>query len=155
MLGAWNVLSPDFIAQEEIRFHPTAQRYEPGVLNASGIVGLKAVLEMLAEVGPDAIAARLHELKAHLVGGLDALGCEITGPREGAASSAITTFTPPPGNAGAGEIFDALSQAGIIASHRKDRAGLDFVRLSPHFYNTEAELDRTLEVIGKTIRRGA
>jgi selenocysteine lyase/cysteine desulfurase len=35
-----------------------------------------------------------------------------------------------------------LSAAGVIArTHR------DFVRLSPHFYNTEAEVDRVLDVL--------
>ena len=33
LLGAANVRSPDFIAQEEIVFPDTAARYEPGVLN--------------------------------------------------------------------------------------------------------------------------
>ena len=153
LLGAWNVHSPDFIAQDEIRFHPTAQRYEPGVLNASGIVGLKAALEMLLEVGEEAVAERLMALKAHLLVGLDELGCEIHGPREGPAASAITTFAPPGGDAAG--VFDDLTAGGVVASCRKDRGGGEWLRFSPHFYNTEAELDRALEILGDSVRSRA
>ena len=152
LLGAWNVFSPDFIAQEEIRFVPSAQRYEPGVLNAAGIMGFRAALEMLLEIGIDAVAQRLLELKHHLLSRLDAIGCEIHGPREGDAASSITTFSPP-GSASA--LFERLEAAGVVASHRKDRSGAEFLRFSPHFYNTTAELDRAIEVIDDTLRSGA
>lgn len=149
LLGAWNVQSPDFITQREINFHPTARRYEPGVLNASGIVGFKAVLELLDNVGIETIANRLHELKVHLLEGLDALNCEILGPRDGLESSAITTFTPPAGNVAA--IFRHLTESGVIASCRKDRSGNEFLRFSPHFYNSEEEITRALEILSAGI----
>jgi selenocysteine lyase/cysteine desulfurase len=40
-----------------------------------------------------------------------------------------------------------LSEAGIVASLRTDRKGQNYIRLSPHFYNTDAELQRVLEVL--------
>ena len=40
LLGSWNVRSPQFIAQHEIRFYPGARQYEPGMLNHPGIVGM-------------------------------------------------------------------------------------------------------------------
>lgn len=145
LLGAWNVYSPDFVTQDEIHFHPTARRYEPGVLNASGIVGFKAVLELFHEHGINAISTRLRKLKAHLVAGLDSLNCEIHGPRKGPTSSSITTFLPLKGNAP--ELFEQLNKAGIISSCRKNRSGQEFLRFSPHFYNTETEIDRAIEVL--------
>ncbi len=150
LLGAWNVHSPDFIAQDEIRFHPTARRYEPGVLNASGIVGFKAVLEMLLDTGIETVAARLMQLKAQLLEGLDRLGCEIHGPREGAAASSITTFTPPGDDSAA--LFDRLNAAGIVTSCRKNRTGREFLRFSPHFYNTPEEIDRTLRILATGLK---
>ncbi|MCP4846358.1 MAG: aminotransferase class V-fold PLP-dependent enzyme [Verrucomicrobiaceae bacterium] len=145
LLGAWNVQSPDYITQREINFHPTARRYEPGVLNASGIVGFKSVLELLDNVGIEPIARRLRELKSHLIEGLDALNCEILGPRDGLESSSITTFTPPAGNVAA--ILRHLNKSGVIASCRKDRSGNEFLRFSPHFYNSEEEITRALEIL--------
>jgi selenocysteine lyase/cysteine desulfurase len=40
-----------------------------------------------------------------------------------------------------------LANAGIVASLRTNRAGRNFIRLSPHFYNTDEELQRTLELL--------
>lgn len=139
LLGAWNVVSPNFIAQEEIEFVRTAQRYEPGVLNTAGIYGMMAALELIAGHGIDAIAARLLELKAHLVGHLDALDFQILGPRSGANATSSTTFRHP--RASSAALFTALEKANVVASLRYDREGRDYLRFSPHFYNTEAEID--------------
>ncbi len=145
LLGAWNVQAPNFIAQDEIEFVPTAQRYEPGVLNIAGILGMKAALEHLLAHGMDVVAARLLELKAHLVGQLDPLGFTILGPREGPAASSITTFRHAAISSTA--LFAALEKARVIASLRHDREGRDYLRFSPHFYNTEAELDHAVSAL--------
>ena len=145
LLGAWNVQSPDYITQNEIRFHPTARRYEPGVLNASGIVGFRAVLELLNNVGIETISRRLQELNNHLVEGLEALNCKILGPSEEKNSSGITTFSLPTGHAP--DIFRHLAESGVIASCRKDRNGNDLLRFSPHFYNSEQEITQALEIL--------
>ncbi len=145
LLGAWNVQSPNFIAQDRVEFVPTAQRYEPGVLNILGIVGLKAALDAFLTHGLDTVAARLLELKAHLIRQLDPLGFHILGPRAGPTATSITTFRHPAASSAA--LFTALEKARVIASLRHDRAGRDYLRFSPHFYNTEAELDRAVEVL--------
>jgi selenocysteine lyase/cysteine desulfurase len=145
LLGAWNVVSPNFITQEEIAFVPTAQRYEPGVLNIAGIYGMCAALELIMACGQERVAARLLELKAHLVAGLKALECTILGPTEGKNASSTTTFRHPV--AKSAEIFSALEREKIVASLRHDRAGVDYIRFSAHFYNTVGELDRALEVM--------
>jgi selenocysteine lyase/cysteine desulfurase len=145
LLGAWNVEAPNFIAQDEIKFVPTAQRYEPGVLNIAGILGMKAALEVFLQHGHEAIAARLLELKAHLVRQLEPLGFAVLGVREGSAATSITTFRH--ATASSAALFAALEKAGIIASLRHDRENRDYLRFSPHFYNTEAEIDRAVEVL--------
>jgi selenocysteine lyase/cysteine desulfurase len=145
LLGAWNVQCPNFVTQDEIRFFPTAQRYEPGVLNAAGIYGLKAAIELIDSHGIDIIAARLLELKAHLLSRLEPLGFQLHGPRAAPAASAITTVRHE--RASSATLFAALENAGVIASLRHDREGRDYLRFSPHFYNTEAELDRVAEIL--------
>lgn len=145
LLGAWNVYSPNFISQDEVRFVPTAQRYEPGVLNAPGIYGMKAGVEIFLHHGMDRIAERQLELKAHLVAGLQRLGMEFVGPVSGPNASGITTFFHP--SVPATELFPKLQQAGVVASLRYDRQRQSYLRLSPHFYNTEAELDVALGVL--------
>ncbi len=150
LLGAWNVQSPNFQAQDQVQFVPTAQRYEPGVLNIAGIYGMRAAIELINGHGIDTVAARLLELKAHLLAQIEPLGFKVFGPREGANATAITTFRHDA--ASCAKLFDALTAAGIVASLRHDREGRDYLRFSPHFYNTEAELDRAVEVLRAAIR---
>ena len=150
LLGAWNVVSPNFQAQDEVQFVPTAQRYEPGVLNIAGIYGMRAAIELITSHGIDTVAARLLELKAHLLAQIEPLGFQVFGPREGAAATGITTFRHP--SIGSAKLFAALEKAGIVASLRHDREGREYLRFSPHFYNTEAELDRAVEVLRAGLR---
>ena len=150
LLGAWNVRSPDYITQEEISFHNSARRYEPGVLNASGIVGLKAVLEMIQKIGIDSISERLLEIKSILVKGLESLGYNIHGPRDGKNASSITTFSHQ--SKKSSQIFANLNNAGIIASCRKNRQGEELLRFSPHFYNTEREINQSLDILAQLSR---
>jgi selenocysteine lyase/cysteine desulfurase len=44
-----------------------------------------------------------------------------------------------------GEMHRKLMTAGVHTSLRVDRAGQQYIRVSPHFYNTDAELQRLLE----------
>ena len=145
LLGAWNVQSPNFITQETISFPDNAIRYEPGVLNVAGIYGMKAAFEMLGGYGIENIADRLLSLKSLLVRRLRALGFEIYGPTEGAGASSITTFWHP--SRKAADLHARLAENKVTASLRNNREGRELIRVSPHFYNTEAELERTVEIL--------
>ena len=149
LLGAWNVQSPKFLTQDTIEFVPTAQRYEPGVLNTSGVYGMKAALELLLAAGVENVAARLLELKAVLLSILEPLGFHVLGPACGAHASGITTVWHP--SADSAGLFGVLEKEGITASLRSDRSGRDYLRFSPHFYNTEKELVKVGEVLEKAL----
>ena len=145
LLGAWNVFSPNFQAQDEVRFMPTAQRYEPGVLNIAGIYGMNAAIEMFLRFGTQRIAERILALTAHLAGGLRSRSYEIHSPTEGASASGITTFRSEKRSMSA--LHAKLDLAGVVSSLRHDREGREYLRFSPHFYNTEAELDTVLALL--------
>ena len=44
-------------------------------------------------------------------------------------------------------LHQKLLDSGIVTSLRGDRAGQNYIRLSPHFYNTDQELQRVLELL--------
>jgi selenocysteine lyase/cysteine desulfurase len=145
LLGAWNILSPNFITQPQIAFQLTAQRYEPGVLNVAGIYGMRAALDLLASVGIHQVCARILSLKRALAEPLLAAGFQFLGPLDGPAASGITTFHHPSLDTAA--LFRALEQRGIVASMRFDRDGRQYIRLSPHFYNTLDEIARVVDTL--------
>jgi len=145
LLGAWNVRSPNFITQPEIDFQATAQRYEPGVLNVVGVYGMRAALDLIADAGIEKVNERILSLKRAIAEPLLAAGFEFLGPLDGPAASGITTFRHPARDSAA--LFRALEKNKIVASLRFDRAGLQYIRLSPHFYNTLDEVARVVEVV--------
>ena len=149
LLGAFNVVSPNFQTQDEIKFVPTAQRYEPGVLNIIGIYGMMAAIELLAGAGIEAVGARLLELKAHLLAQIEPLGFRVLGPREGSTAGGMTTFRHETASSTA--LFAALEKANVVCSLRHDREGRDYLRFSPHFYNTEAEIDTAVNVLREAL----
>ncbi|HZJ15326.1 MAG TPA: aminotransferase class V-fold PLP-dependent enzyme [Chthoniobacteraceae bacterium] len=149
LLGAWNVVSPNFLTQDEIKFVPTAQRYEPGVLNFAGVYGIKAALDLLLATGLEVVAARLLELKAYLLAQIEPLGFQVLGPRDGASATAITTFRHD--RASSPKLFAALEAAHVVSSLRYDREGRDYLRFSPHYYNTEAEIDTAVRVLREAL----
>ena len=91
----------------------------------------------------------IPELKAHLLEGLDARGFEVIGPRSGANASGITSFTHQEHPNSIPSLFEKLAENDIVASFRHDREGVPYIRFSPHFYNTHAEIDRVFATIDK------
>lgn len=146
VFGWHNVRCPDFVAQEAIAFRPDARRYEAGSANLLGLAGMHAAMELLLEVGVENIAAELLRKRAWLVPALQAKGCEVLQAAAPAANaSGIITFHRPGGDMPA--LHRKQAEAGIITSLRADRAGRRYIRLSPHFYNTDAELARVVETV--------
>lgn len=144
--GWHNVRCPDFVAQEKIEFRRNAHRYEAGSHNLLGLVGLCAAMEMLLEIGVDNIAAELLRKRAWLAPALEAKGYILAGQNAPAsAASGIVSITRPGTDLAA--LHQKLEAANIITSLRSDRAGNRYLRISPHFYNADAELHRLLEML--------
>lgn len=147
LLGAWNIKSPNFIAQTEIEWEAGARRYEPGVLNMAGILGMKASIELINEATVAGISARLLHLRDCLRAALTPLGFRLIECSDGCLPSGICTFSHPTRDLA--PIFAHLAAHKIHISHRHDRTGQDYLRFSPHFYNTEHEVERIAALIAE------
>jgi selenocysteine lyase/cysteine desulfurase len=146
LLGAWNLKAPNFVAQNQIEFVEGAQRYEPGVLNLPGVVGMKASIDFLLEIGIDKIAQRILSIRSRLVSGLTELGFTLLGENNTPMhQSGIITVAHPTRDIASEH--KRLLENGIVCSPRQDRQGNQYLRFSPHFYNSEHEIDRVLEVL--------
>ena len=117
------------------------ERFEPGSLNSAGLFGLEAAIELLLSVGLAAIEARILALNDYLVARLQACDCTVTTPlahrreRSGIICFHHTRVEP-------AVLAKRLHAAAVLVSLRGD-----VIRVSPHFYNTEEDLDRLLEVL--------
>jgi cysteine desulfurase/selenocysteine lyase len=123
-----------------------AVKYEAGTHNLLGLVGLIAAIEIALEIGVDNIAAELLRKRALLVPALQKKGFTVlNADAKPENASGIVTFFQPGKNMTA--LNQKLSDAGVVASLRTDRKGQIYIRFSPHFYNTDAELQRVLEML--------
>lgn len=144
--GWHNVRSPEFVAQEQIVFRSGASRYEAGTHNLLGLVGLVTGMELILEIGVEAIAAELLRKRSWLVPALQAKGYQVLNadaPPEN--SSGITSFFKPAMDLA--PLHQKLLDAQMITSLRTGRNGQKYIRLSPHFYNTDDELRKVFELL--------
>jgi cysteine desulfurase/selenocysteine lyase len=102
-----------------------------GHLDYPGIYALGASLEFLESLGWDAIFRRVAQLAGRAGEALRAYGFEVLTPPEAAAGIVSVRHDD------AAEVVRELTEEGIYV---EDREGI--VRASPHFYNTEAQIDR-------------
>lgn len=146
VLGWHNVACPEFVAQEEMVVKPDARRYEAGTHNLAGIVGMDAGLELLMEVGVEAIGMELSRKRAWLMSALAAKGYTVLHADAPVARGGGMVSFFRPGLEMAGE-HARLEAGGVRASLRSDRAGQRYLRFAPHFYTTDAELDRAVQLL--------
>ncbi len=138
-VGWWSVEGWEDFASREPVWRKGAGRFEYGTPNYAGIYGLGAALELLAEAGLEAISERVLELTGRLRRGLLQMGYHIYGPTVPETCSGIVTFAPRKEDANS--LVRRLRAQGVMISARSG-----MVRVSPHFYNTETEIDRLLEL---------
>ena len=144
--GWHNVRNPNYIAQEKIEFKSGAAKFEAGTHNLIGIIGLLAAMELALELGVENIARELLRKRGWLVKALREKNYAVLNaePRTENASG-ITTFFQPGKDVTA--LHQKLLDSQVVTSLRTDRKGQKYIRLSPHFYNTDAELQRVMEML--------
>ncbi len=137
----WNsvVHEHDFTRIEPV-WKASAARYEGGSANCAGQIALAASLELLASFGFEATAARVLEFTDLACERLSAVGAQILSNREGRHRSGIVTFVLP--GADHQQVRQHCLERGVVLSCRG--GGL---RISPHAYNDESDLDRLIEAI--------
>ena len=139
-----NVRCPNYIAQEEMHLRSDARRYEAGSFNILGIAGMNAALGLLLEVGIESIAADLKVKRAWLVRALQEKGYEVFYP-EAIETGGITSCWLEGGDMLA--LGEKLMRENVVASVRGDRSGRNYLRFSPHFYNTPKELEKVVSLL--------
>ncbi len=114
------------------RYHDDARRFELGTPALPTVHTALGGQEILEEVGIDRVAARNRALTTHLVGRCREAGFRLSLPDEPHRTAIVMIAHDDPAGAVA-----HLARRSVIVDHRPGH-----VRVSPHFYNTEAELDR-------------
>ncbi|QEH33916.1 putative cysteine desulfurase [Aquisphaera giovannonii] len=132
----WHSVIGTFDAPElDFRLKPTAERWEGGSFNMPGIQGLGASLGLILEIGPEAVSARILDRAAAVRELAAGAGWRVVGsPRPGDVAGIVAIEQDGVDPAAAASAF---REAGIVVSARRGR-----LRVSPHIYNDDDDLDR-------------
>jgi isopenicillin-N epimerase len=123
------------------------QRDEPA------IVGFGEALAFQSKVGRPAIEKRSRELARALVDGLRRIdGVKVWTHEDPARSGAVVSFQP--GNLDPRKLHQALYERDRIVCATRGGADRPGLRFSPHFYNLQADIDRTLEAVRGYVKKG-
>jgi selenocysteine lyase/cysteine desulfurase len=127
----------------EINFDlkPNALRFEAGTMNVAGIYALGASMELLMEVGIERIYEKVLSLNKKLYSSLKEREFSVISPMGKDERSGIISFVPP---GDPERLYKYLTSEGVILSLRSG-----VIRCSPHFYNTDYEIENFLEALDK------
>ena len=148
LLGPGSMKNPNEYFKYDLDLADTSQRFEESTVSVMSVAGFGAAVELFHDVGMDVVERRVLSLSRRLAEGLAERGYEVLGPwpRGEAEASGIVSFRKP--GSSAGEILRDLNASRVVC-----RIHADFVRLSPHFYNTEEEVDRVLAFLAPEVAR--
>jgi len=136
----WNSVVDGYdFSRTQWELKPSAARYEGGTMNTGGFVALGASLALLASYesagGMNSIGRRVLEISETACRKLREARCTVLSDRRPGAASGIVSFEVPGKNPVS--VRRHLLDRGVVVSCRAGK-----LRISPHAYNNEADLDR-------------
>ncbi|MEZ0234369.1 MAG: aminotransferase class V-fold PLP-dependent enzyme [Actinomycetota bacterium] len=128
---------------EHLTYHPTARRLEHGTPPAPVFFLAQGGIDVISEVGVERIRSRQGELTDHVIARADEAGLEVRTPRSRDERGGVVNVRV---GDDAGAICHELLERDVCTDFRGD--GL---RISPHFFNTEAEVDRCFDELRSVV----
>ena len=140
----WSRPSSDNIASYDKPLLATADKFYRGCVAESAVWGFHAALEYFNMLGGKQREERVLKLSGYLIDGLRELGVKVNTPLEPKERGGLVTY-----NTGNHELnkesHRKFQDENIIVALRYS-GGIGGIRVSTHFFNTEEDIDRLLEV---------
>ncbi len=141
--GWFATAEPFSFDTEHLTYHPTARRLEHGTPPAPVFFIAQGGIEVIAEVGVERIRERQWELQGRVFEHAERLGLDVRTPRERRARGGVVNVRVGPD---AERICHALLGRDVCTDFRGD--GL---RISPHFFTNEDDVDRCFAELAKLV----
>jgi kynureninase len=133
--------SPFEFATGPVRYAASPERFQSGTPNVPSLYSARAGYEIVASIGVPAIRERSLLLTRRLIDAALAAGYRLNTPTDDRERGGSVIIDVPNGM----EVADELIRQGVIVDFRPG-AG---IRMAPHFYNTEAEIDHAMTTLGQ------
>ena len=131
----------------EIRYADTVERFQSGTPNVPSLYSARGGYEIVAEIGVPAIRERSLALTRRLMDAAVKRGWRLNTPTADRDRGGSVVLDVPNG----ATVTDELIRRQVIVDYRPG-AG---IRLAPHFYNTEAEIDTAVETMDAILEGAA
>ena len=128
----------DFWDIWSLKLSETASRFEVGTPSFISIAGIIQALKMFSDFGMENIERRILKLTDYLIETVKDLGLKLQTPEEKQYRSGIVNFKI----SNPKELAEKLNGKNIVVSARSHG-----IRVSPHFYNVEEEIDTLMEEV--------
>jgi kynureninase len=122
-----------------IRYADSIERFQSGTPNVPALYAARGGYEVVAEIGVPAIREKSLRLTRRLIEAAQARGWPLRTPSGDAARGGSVVIDLPNG----AQVTEELLRREVIVDYRPN-AG---IRLAPHFYNTETEIDAAVDAI--------
>ena len=132
-ITGWQAHQHPFAFDPEMAYAENSWRWLTGTPSIPALFAAVSGPELIREAGIDAIRARSMRHTQRLVELADARGFTVTAPRDAARRGGTVAFDLPH----AREVAQALLARDVIVDYRPG-AG---IRIAPHFYNSDTEVD--------------
>ncbi|MCU0229376.1 MAG: aminotransferase class V-fold PLP-dependent enzyme [Bryobacterales bacterium] len=124
-------------------FSMSAERYEGGMLPFVNLFAMRESIRMVLEIGLETVEARVLSLSARVSAALQAAGCTPCHGEEGPGHIVAATL---PQDANPGVVAKRLEELNVMVSARHG-----YLRVSPHYYNNEGDVDAFASALGKVL----
>ncbi len=132
---------------DEIDYRDDAFRFLNGTPAIPNLHAIQPGIDVIAQVGVENIRRKSMRQTAKLIEMADAAGYEVTAPRNPAERGGAVAINP----LHAYEVSRELLARNIVIDYRP-KAG---IRISPHFYNTDEEVQQAMDAIAEILSSGA
>lgn len=141
MTGWCGLKNPQDYDNTVQEYKPTAKRFEEGSHNLLAINALGTSIRLLLAEGSDSICHKISKLTQQLIDGAKSKGYKVITPVQWENRAGIVSIVKDDQDVNA-VAKNLLDEHNIVIAARRG-----FLRISPHFYNTEDEIARLLELL--------
>lgn len=124
----------------ELDLREDATRYEGGAKNISGLSGMAASLALFESLGVANLGESILAITSYAIEQIERLGYRVISPRDEGMGSGIVTIEMP--GLDVVDVRRHCAEHGVALAARLGR-----LRISPHAYNNEADIDRFIAAL--------
>jgi kynureninase len=143
----WQAHARPFAFEPELEYADGVARFLTGTPNVPALYACTPGYDLIEEIGVERIRAKSLRQTELLIAGAEERGFEVRSPREPSQRGGTVTLHVPDFEA----VHKELSERQVLCDFRPD-AG---IRLGPHYFTTDEELEFALDQIAEVLATGA